>query len=232
MAMAARVRHRAARALALGIAAGIAALAPAAPAAAAELSGRLELTGRGARGADLSAAVVTYEPAAGVRAPAARTVTIETRDKAFTPRFVAVPRGSRVRFPNRDRILHNVFSVSRGNAFDLGLVGEGPGVETVLEQPGLVRIFCNVHHGMVAYVLVVETPHYAALDAAGRFRLTGLPAGRGTLTVWHEQTEPVRLEVTVPAAGPVAVEAEVARPRVPLHLNKLGKSYGRARDRY
>ena len=208
------------------------ALAGTALAAAADLHGQLELTGRGARGTDLSAAVVTFEPAAGARAPAPRTVVVETRDKSFSPRVLAVPRGSRVRFPNRDRILHNVFSVSRGTAFDLGLLGEGPGAEAVLEQPGLVRIFCNVHHGMVAYVLVVDTPHYATPDAGGRFRLAGLPAGRGELTVWHEQAEPATRELTLPAPGPVRLELEIARPRVPRHLNKLGKSYGRGRDRY
>jgi plastocyanin len=230
---AAALRRRWWAAAAAAVAAGVAiagAVGAAAPPV--ELSGTLELTGRGARGTDPTAAVVYFEPAAGARAPAPRTLTIETRNKQFSPRVLAVPRGSTVRFPNRDPILHNVFSVSRGNAFDLGLLGEGPGAEAVFAQPGLVRIYCNVHHGMVAYVMVLDTPHYATPDAAGRFRLAGLPAGRGRLTAWHEQTEPATLDLALPAPGPVAVELDVARPRVPRHLNKLGKSYGRGRDRY
>ena len=214
-------------ALALG-----AALAVAVAAAPAELSGTLELSGRGARGTDPAAAVVYFEPAGAKRAPAPGTAIIETRNKAFSPRVLAVPRGSTVRFPNRDPILHNVFSVSRGNAFDLGLLGEGPGAETTFDQPGLVRIYCNVHHGMVAYVMVVDTPYYGSPDASGRFRLAGLPAGRGRLTAWHEQSDPATLELTLPAPGPIEVELGVSRPRVPRHLNKLGKSYGRGRDRY
>jgi plastocyanin len=213
----------------------VAALALAAAAGAAtsaELAGTLELTGRGARGTDPAAAVVWFEPAGGSRAPKPATVTIETRNKAFSPRVLAVPRGSTLRFPNRDPILHNVFSVSRGNAFDLGLLGHGPGAETSLEQPGLVRIYCNVHHGMVAYVMVVDTPYYANPDATGRFRLAGLPAGRGRLIAWHEQTDTATLELTLPSPGPIEVELGVSRPRVPRHLNKLGKSYGRGRDRY
>ena len=231
-AAAVRPRRRRALAAAPALAAALGLAAAGLAATPAELSGRLGLAGRGARAGDPSAAVVYFEPAAGARAPAPRTLTIETRDKQFSPRVLAVPRGSRVRFPNRDPILHNVFSVSRGNAFDLGLLGEGPGADAVFEQPGLVRIYCNVHHGMVAYVMVVDTPHYASPDAAGRFRLAGLPAGPGKLTAWHEQTDPATLELTLPAPGPVEVELGVSRPRVPRHLNKLGKSYGRGRDRY
>lgn len=70
-----------------------------------------------------------------------------------------VPAGSTVRFPNQDSILHNVFSVSRANRFDLGLYRRGEGKSATFRQPGVVRVFCNVHHSMVAYVVVVETPH-------------------------------------------------------------------------
>lgn len=224
----ARASTVAGRALALAVFA----LAPAA-AAAAELAGRIELTGKGARGADPSAAVVWFEPAAGAAAAKPGTFTIETRDKAFAPRVLAVPRGSKVRFPNRDPILHNAFSVSRGNAFDLGLVGQGPGAEATFAEPGLVRVFCNVHHGMVAYIVVLDTPHFAVPGADGRFHLAGLPAGRGRLTVWHEQAEELTRELTLPAAAPLVLPLEISRPRVPRHLNKLGKSYGRdRRDRY
>lgn len=210
------------------------ALAPAAVAAGAELAGRIELTGRGARGAEPSAAVVWFEPGGGDAAAAKPgRFEIETRDKSFSPRVLAVPRGSTVRFPNRDPILHNVFSVSRGNAFDLGLLGQGPGAETKLEQPGVVRVFCNVHHGMVAYVVVVDTPHFTAPGNDGRFHLRGLPNGQGRLTVWHEQADEVTREVRVPPPSPLELALEISRPRVPRHLNKLGKSYGRnRRDRY
>jgi plastocyanin len=209
------------------------ALGAAAAAAGAELTGRIELTGKGARGADPSAAVVWFDPAAGSAAPKPATFTVETRGKAFTPRVLAVPRGSKVRFPNRDPILHNAFSVSRGNAFDLGLVGQGPGAEATFGEPGLVRVFCNVHHGMVAYIVVLDTPHFAVPGADGRFHLPGVPAGRGRLTVWHEQAEELTRELTLPAASPLALAVEISRPRVPRHLNKLGKSYGRdRRDRY
>ena len=130
------------------------------PLQAEEIRGRVQLLAKGgkgpARGSDVRQAVVYYEPE---KATAVRTggqpFEMVTRKKEFSPRVLVVPKGSRVRFPNQDPILHNVFSVSAPNQFDLGLYRKGPGKETKLESPGLVRVYCNIHHDMVAYVLVL-----------------------------------------------------------------------------
>jgi plastocyanin len=207
----------------------------AAPAGAAELAGRIELVtpaGKPAGRAAAGNAVVYFEPARAPAALAPGTFEVVTRDKEFAPRVLAVPRGSTVRFPNADPILHNVFSVSGGNAFDLGLSGRGPGKAATFRESGVVRVFCNVHQAMVAYVVVVDTPHVVLPDGTGAFRLRDLPEGEGRLTAWHEQSEPQTVAVRVPSAAPVAVRLAVTRPKVPPHLNKFGRSYGRSRDRY
>jgi hypothetical protein len=55
----------------------------------------------------------------------------------------------------------------------------------------VVRVFCNVHHDMVGYVLVLDTPFHAAPDARAEPSGSGTCLrGPGTLTVWHEQAEP------------------------------------------
>jgi hypothetical protein len=152
-----------------------------------------------------------------------------TRRKEFVPRVLVIPRGSRVRFPNEDPILHNVFSVSSPNQFDLGVYKGTPGKEKRFEQPGLVRVFCNVHHDMVAYILVINTPYHGAPDAGGDFALSGLPRGPGKLTVWHEQSDLKTIDVELPQKGSLAVGLELVRPLIPSHLNKSGESYFRAR---
>jgi plastocyanin len=206
-------------------------------AAAAELKGTVQILQRGgtkvATGEDPRQVVVYYEPEEGGGARTTpRSGEVVTHRRSFEPRVLAVPPGSVVRFPNQDPILHNVFSVSQGNAFDLGLLGTGPGGEVRLSQPGVVRVFCNVHPDMVAYVLVLETPFVASPGRDGTFRLSGLPPGRGRLTVWHERAEPVVREVQLPAAAPLSLAVEITRPQVPPHLNKFGRRYGRSRDEY
>ena len=211
-------------------------LVAALPAAAEDLRGRLQLVGKGgkgpARGSDVRQAFVWFEPSSGGSAarPAASPLAMTTRGKQFVPRVLTVPRGSRVRFPNEDVILHNVFSVSGGNAFDLGLYRKGPGKEQKFDEPGVVRVFCNVHHSMVAYILVLDTPYMATPDANGQFVLTGLPKGPGRLTIWHEQGDPTSIDVQVPRSEPLAARLEILRPRIPPHLNKIGKSYSKRDD--
>ncbi|HLX10463.1 MAG TPA: hypothetical protein VKY89_21625 [Thermoanaerobaculia bacterium] len=227
--------------------AGAVLLAGAAPLAAADLSGHLTLlakNGKGAaRGADPRLAVVYFEPAAGAGAAggagaahAARAAKeadtpfqLLTKNKEFTPHVLVVPVGSRVQFPNQDPILHNVFSVSPGNAFDLGIYRVGPPKEKRFEQAGLVRVYCNVHQAMVAYILVLDTTASHTSPAAdGSFRLTGLPKGPGKLTVWHEQVDPWSTELTLPLpedAPPLQARLVVVRPKLPLHLKKTGEAY-------
>jgi plastocyanin len=207
------------------------------PASAEDLRGRVQLLAKGgkgpARGVDARQALVWFEPAAGaaVRPPAA-PFTMTTKDKQFVPRVLTVPKGSRIVFPNQDVILHNVFSVSPGNSFDLGLYKRGPGKEATFKEPGLVRVFCNVHQSMVGYIWVLDTPYLVSPGADGSFALTGLPRGPGKLTVWHEQGDPVTIDVQVPS-DLVSARVEIVRPRVPPHLDKAGKSYfGAQRDRY
>ncbi|MFL6291657.1 MAG: hypothetical protein ACJ759_12245 [Thermoanaerobaculia bacterium] len=207
-----------------------------APGMAEELRGRIQLVGKGgkgaARGSDVRQALVWFEPASGVPArPPATPFVMTTRDKQFVPRVLTIPVGSRVRFPNEDVILHNVFSVSGGNSFDLGLYRRGAGKEQKFDEPGLVRVFCNVHHSTVGYILVLESSYVATPDAEGRFVLTGLPKGPGRLTVWHEQAEPTSLDIQVPRAELISARVEIVRPRIPPHVNKAGKSYS-TRDNY
>src|SRR5262245_54120035 len=154
------------------------------PVIAATLSGTLTLAERGEPVADAAAAIVYFVPEGEAKpSPAPVEAEIVMRDRRFSPRAVAVPLGSSVRFPNADPIRHNVFSVSPSGRFDLGLYGTGKGKAQRFDQPGLVRVFCNVHRSMSAFVLVLDTPFHATPEASGRFTLTGLPDGPGTLHV-------------------------------------------------
>jgi plastocyanin len=236
------------RAASIGLLATVLSCVAGGPAAAAEparaparpegrLEGRLVLLERGRpsrdKSVDLRQGAVWFEPDRKPAAAAAPVATeMRTVRKQFEPQLLVVPVGSTVRFPNQDPILHNVFSVSAGNKFDLGLVGAGTGKSAKLTAPGIVQVFCNVHHGMFAHVVVVATPHFARTGADGGFALEGLPAGPGTLHFWHERGAPASRRVTVSGAGgkaePLALELAVTLPRVPPHKNKLGKTYDRS----
>src|SRR5947199_1419939 len=188
---------------------------------------------------DLSDAVLYLETAAAVTT-AARPVTVEIAitDKAYAPHVVVVPLGSTVRFPNHDPFNHNVFSVSEPNSFDLGLYGRGEAKSYTFAHPGLVRVYCNVHPRMVAYVLVMENRYYAQPAGDGSFDVDNVPAGRYRLHVWHERipSEVVK-DVTAGAAATlqdlqIALNAQGYKWQP--HRNKYGRNYptNAGRERY
>ena len=198
-----------------------------------EIQGEVRLTRRGrAVRADLTTALVFFEPSedptSGVVKEESPPPVLEmlTRDKDFVPSVLAVPVGTTVHFPNADPILHNVFSVSGENSFDLGLYSKGPGKSATFKEPGLVRVFCNVHQDMVAHIRVVDTTYIVSPDSKGRFRLT-VPSAEGTLTIWHQRTDESTVELKSGDENLGVVELNASRPRVPKHLNKSGKKYRR-----
>src|SRR5579864_9262318 len=147
-----------------------------------------------------SPALVYLEGAPPAR-PTEDVVEIKQEGLQFQPRAVAVQRGMRVSFPNLDKEYHNVFSYSKAKRFDLGRFPKGETREVTFDETGLVRVFCEIHEHMRAFVLVVDSPCYASASPDGKFMLPKVPAGSYTLVAWHEQYEPVRQKVEVRGAG-------------------------------
>ena len=127
-------------------------------------------------------------------------------------------------FPNKDQILHNVFSITSGATFDLGLYGEGGSAEYTFKTPGLALINCNVHQAMQANVLVLDTPYFGHPDKDGQFQLD-VPAGAGKLMVWHPRAAIQTTLIAAPTADPLALRLVLTKPRVVQHLNKEHKVY-------
>jgi len=110
---------------------------------------------------------------------------MDQRDMKFLPRVLPVVVGTTVDFPNNDKTFHNVFSTSEAKKFDLGLYPSGKSRSVDFDKPGVVKILCNVHPDMEAFVVVKGHPYYATTDARGNYRLNGVPLGKYRLEVWH-----------------------------------------------
>lgn len=207
-------------------------LLAAAAADAGTVRGRLEVSEKGGRkAADVADAVVWVEGPAVRPRPASATVVM--KDKAFVPRVVVVPVGGSVAFPNQDPIFHNVFSVSGENRFDLDLYKKPRSGAWTFRQPGLVRVFCNIHPQMSAYVLVRDNPFWARPAADGSFEIAGVPAGDWVLKAWHERSGESARPVSVPEDGAldVALGLDASRFKRAPHKNKFGRDYA-AGERY
>lgn len=156
--------------------------------AAAAHAATLEVSVIDAAGQPLADAAVYATPAAGGSEARGRpTAVIEQVDREFVPYVTVVQAGTAVTFPNRDAILHHVYSFSPAKPFEIKLyMGKSP-TEIVFDKAGTVTLGCNIHDWMSAYVLVVNTPHFARTDARGLARIADVPAGAYELRAWHPQ---------------------------------------------
>jgi len=202
-------------------------LSPSTPVPTGSVSGRVSLTKNGGVEQDASRVVVWIEGAHREGGPPSRPA-MKSERKRFTPRVVVVPLEGSVDFPNVDPIYHNVFSVSGANRFDLGLYRAGASKEKKFEQPGLVRVYCNIHPQMIGFVLVVDSDFSAVTSSDGTFRFDGVPFGPHKLKVWHEEGgDALETPIVVRSRADTTVSPrlDITGFRPQPHKNKYGKDY-------
>lgn len=198
--------------------------------AAATVSGKVAFVTKRGQHPVAAETVISLEPVGGakVQRRLPGTFQMSTRGKMLLPHVMIVPVGSTVTFPNDDPISHNLFSLSTGNDFDLGLYRAGAGKSHTFTTPGLVNVYCNVHPTMSAAIHVMSTPYFGLADANGAFSLADVQPGRYDVVAWNELSGSTRLgNIDVPAAGVanLALTLDSTGNRSSGHLNKLGKPY-------
>lgn len=183
----------------------LAALFACLPAAAAELMVRVE----DADGRPVPGAVVSLHSEA--TRPAPGRAVMDQRNTAFEPGVLVVQAGTAVSFPNSDTVRHQVYSFSPAKPFELPLYSGTPPEPVVFDRPGIVVVGCNIHDGMIGWIVVLDSPLHARTGADGEARLQA-PAGDYALRAWHPRLE------GEPVSRPVAVPGEGGAQVVPLAL--------------
>lgn len=193
------------------------------------VSGRVSIQEKsGQKTSDYANTVIYLEPRAGTPHVAPSKVQMAINGRNFAPRVRVVTTGSTVDYPNQDPFTHNVFSTTIGALFDLGSYGNGKSKSAEFRKPGAFPVYCNVHAKMTGYVVVVSTPWYTQASNDGRWEIPRVPAGKYTLTVWHERApSPVTADVDVSAAGLSSLETKLDASgyREVAHKDKNGKDY-------
>jgi plastocyanin len=130
-----------------------------------------------------------------------RRARIDQKNETFFPHVLAIVAGTTVDFPNNDVTYHNVFSLSRTKSFDLGRYATGKSKAVRFDRPGIVRVFCEIHSHMSAFILVFAHRYFALTDPDGSFRIDNVPPGSYNVFVWNESLPLEQRRVTVPEAG-------------------------------
>ena len=162
---------------------------------------------RGIRNAVVSLA----SPPAGARWELSTApVFLDQRQCVFTPRVIVVPAGGTVEFLNSDRLLHNIHSTGKDNPVFNRTQPRGRTIPITFPKPEVVRIGCDLHGWMRAWIVVMEHPFHAVTGGDGEFTLPNVPPGKYTLNVWHETLGVVTRDVTV-GDGDASVTIEMRR---------------------
>jgi hypothetical protein len=134
--------------------------------------------------------------------------SVVQRAGSFSPRVLAVVAGSSVEFRNRDRVYHNVFSVSAARRFDLGKYAPGRADTVDFAKPGVVNLHCDIHPEELGFVVVVPNHAFAHPDSLGAFALPALPPGRYTLHAWHPRLGELKRPFEAPKRGGVELQLD------------------------
>jgi plastocyanin len=160
---------------------------------------------KGAPVADAIVSLKRLDPPEPTVAPAGTTAEIIQQNKEFIPYVTAVQVGTTIRFPNRDKVQHHVYSLSPAKKFELPLYSGEAKRAILFDQPGVVTIGCNIHDWMIAYVVVLPTPHFAKTGPDGAAALS-VPAGRYHLEIWQPRlAQPLAQDITVTDTAPASL---------------------------
>jgi hypothetical protein len=121
--------------------------------------------------------------------PTSEPPVLDQQGCMYEPYVMGVLVNQKFKLRNSDPLLHNVHATPKpglNKEFNFGQVSKGQENERSFDQPEvLVRMKCDVHPWMFAYIGVCEHPYFAITDKEGNFKISGAPDGKYTLVAYH-----------------------------------------------
>jgi len=150
---------------------------------------------------------------------------MDQRDVRFVPHVLIVEKGASVEFPNSDSVAHHVYSFSRPNQFVLPLYKGTPPSPEDFEHEGVVILGCNIHDGMLGYIVVVDTSVFGVTNENGIVSLlVDDSANDYDVSIWSPRIRDSRDPIiqsfaAVPAGG---ITFELQKSLRPPHVQQTG----------
>jgi len=165
------------------------------PIAAAEPTGTLQGT---VEGLGKGPFIVYVDQIAGVKYPAQDPPPVMgQKGNTYIPHILPVIVGSKVELRSSDPELHNVYAWAQSLGrvvFNIAIPPNFPPTYQQLNQVGVIKLTCNVHKDMLAFILVVQNPFFAQTGKLETdFTIANIPAGMREVRVWGERLEPEQL---------------------------------------
>jgi hypothetical protein len=142
--------------------------------------------------------------------PPSGEVTIDQRGCMYQPRVIGARTDQAIVFLNSDETIHNIKSSPKASkGWNFVTPPKGKGSRTLAKQEVMVKLGCDVHPWMTAWVGIVDHPFFAVTGPDGSFSFAGLPPGTYTISAWHERLGTVDATVSLEKA---AVTSDLTLP--------------------
>mgnify|MGYP003577071653 FL=1 len=132
----------------------------------------------------------------------------------YSPRILAMQKGEKLKVKNNDPKLHIPHSYhEERTVFNLSLPFRGTTIDATsrIRHAGVLKVVCDTHAWMLAYIHVFDHPYFAVTDERGAFSISNLPAGTYILNAWHEDAGIRSQEITVSESGDVRTVFEFTK---------------------
>ena len=157
--------------------------------------------------------VVWLEGVKGDKPWPAKPVALDQQGCVFQPHVAVVGVGRPMDFLNSDPIIHNIHTWPRENEpMSVSQLAKGLGrpIKRTFTTPDEIKVSCDVHKWMSAWIIVRDNPYYAVTGPDGAYEITDIPPGTYTMVVWHESLERIVRKVKFDAGTPRVENVEMA----------------------
>lgn len=126
-------------------------------------------------------------------------VVVDQRGCWFRPRVMGIQVNQPMQVVNSDQVTHNIHPMAEVNRE--WNHSQGPGDEPITRRftkpEVMIKVKCNIHSWMHAYIGVLDHPYYAVSGEDGSFTIPNLPPGTYTLAIWQEKLGTQKQQITV-----------------------------------
>jgi plastocyanin len=129
----------------------------------------------------------------------ATPVVIDQNGCWFHPRVMGIQTGQTLQVTNSDPVTHNIHPLAQINREWNHSQGQGdaPLARRFIKPEVMIRVKCNIHSWMRAYIGVVDHPYFAVTGLDGSFEIPNIPPGDYVVEAWQEKLGTQEQKITV-----------------------------------